>query len=512
MQTGNQTGNLLYWNGTQWARINPGQAGNVLTYQADGVPVAGMPFDTLTQTQRLALAIPLNSRIVYQTDTDTGFYFYKRAVWNRVAAYRNDFNGSLAIGFESGRSAQGSQAIALGSRTGYVGQGVASTAIGPYAGYQAQGQYSVAIGAEAGRDTQGIQAVSIGLYAGNKRQGQYALAAGWAAGYLYQGAGAVALGSYAGQNYQGQDALALGRSAGLQGQGAGAVAIGLEAGRDTQNVNATALGTQAGYIRQGVEAVAIGAYAGQYRQREHAVALGRAAGYQYQEPFAVALGFGAAYLKQGQSAIAIGTEAARDTQSIYAVAIGYNAGNKKQGQYAIAIGSSAGTTNQHANSIILNASGASLNSTYASALYVAPIRNAASGSTNLHYDPASKEVFYSSNTSDLRLKKNIQPIENGLATLLQLRPVSFDMKISLGDTQYPIHKSGFIAQEVQQVLPGLVSPLPGPDALLTLNTTDMIPVLVKAVQELYAENQVLKQETSALKKKMDLVPSVPDKK
>jgi len=512
MQTGNQTGNLLYWNGTEWARVNPGQAGNVLTYQTNGVPVAGMPFDTLTQAQRLAIAAPSNSRMVYQTNTDTGFYMYKKSSWHRLAAYQNETNGSMALGFESGRTAQGQQAIAIGSRAGYTSQGIASTAIGSFAGYQGQGQYGIAVGAEAGRDTQGVQAVAIGLYAGNKRQSQYALAIGWAAGYLYQGTGSVAAGPYAGQHYQGSDATAVGRSAGLQRQGAGATALGLEAGRDSQSVNATAIGIQAGYARQGLEAVALGAYAGQYYQGNRAIGLGRAAGYQNQADYAVAIGYGTAFLNQGQNAIAVGTEAGRDTQSTYAVAIGYNAGNKKQGQYAIALGPNAGTTNQHTNSIILNASTAGLNSSYANALFIAPIRNAASGNTTLHYDPASKEVFYSTNTSDLRLKRNVQPIPSGLATLLQLRPVSFDMKLSLGDTLYPVHKAGFIAQEVQQVLPGLVSPLPGPDTLLTLNTSDMIPLLVKAVQELHAENQVLKQETSALREKIAQGASVQDKK
>ena len=496
MQTGNQTGNLLYWNGTEWARISPGQAGNVLTYQADGTPVAGMPFDTLTQAQRLAIAAPSNSRIVYQINADTGFYVYKKNNWHRLAAYQNEPNGSLALGFESGQSTQGQQSVAMGYRSGYI----------------RQGNTSVAIGAEAGRDTQGIQATAVGWIAGSRQQGQNAVAVGGSAGYLNQGVGATAVGMNAGQNLQGTYATALGRGSGFQVQGTGATAVGMDAGRDSQSVNAVAIGFQAGYSTQGLEAVAIGPYAGQLRQGSYGIALGRQAAFQDQEIHALAIGHWSAYLKQGISAIALGTEAGRDTQSSYAIAIGHHAGNKRQGQSAIAIGTKAGFTSQHTNSIILNASGSTLNSTYAGALFIAPIRNAASGSTTLHYDPASKEVFYSANTSDLRLKRNIQPIPNGLEPLLRLRPVTFEMKLNLGDTLYPVHKAGFIAQEVQQVLPGLVSPLPGPDTLLTLNTTDMIPLLVKAVQELHAENQILKQETSALREKIGQGASVPDKK
>ncbi|MEY4106431.1 MAG: Ostreococcus tauri virus 1, partial [Bacteroidota bacterium] len=496
MQTGNQTGNLLYWNGTEWARVNPGQTGNVLTYRADGAPVAGMPFDTLTQAQRLAIAAPSNSRMVYQTNADTGFYMYKKSSWHRLAAYQNETNGSLALGFESGQGTQGQQSVAIGYRSGYTGQG--ST--------------SVAVGTEAGRDTQGVQATALGLRAGFRQQGQNAVAVGWSAGYLNQGVGATAVGMNAGQNTQGAYATALGRGSGFQAQGAGATALGMDAGRDSQSVNAIAVGFQAGYSKQGLEAVAVGPYAGYLRQGNYGIALGRQAAFQDQDIHALAIGHWSAYAKQGISAIALGTEAGRDTQSHYAIAIGHHAGNKRQGQSAIAIGTKAGFTDQHTNSIILNASGSTVNSTYTGALFIAPIRNAASGTTTLHYDPASKEVFYSTNTSDLRLKRNVQPIPSGLATLLQLRPVSFDMKLNLRDTLYPVHKAGFIAQEVQQVLPGLVSPLPGPDTLLTLNTSDMIPLLVKAVQELHAENQVLKQETSALREKIAQGASVQDKK
>ena len=512
MQTGNVIGNLLYWSGTQWARIAPGQEGNVLTYTANGTPFVGMTIDTVSQALRLAIAAPKNSRLVYQTDADTGYFFYKKIAWNRLASYRNDSSSPLAFGFEAGQTSQGPLAIAIGTRSGNTGQGSTATAIGHYAGNQLQGQYAIAIGSEAGRDSQSVQAIAVGLLAGSRRQSQNAVAIGWSSGYLSQGPSATAIGMNSGQNYQGGNAIALGRWAGYQLQGVNATAIGTGAGRDSQSVNAIALGFQAGYGRQGFEAIAIGVSAGQYRQGDYTTALGKNAAYQEQEPYALAIGYGAAFYKQGQGAISLGTEAGRDTQGIYSVAIGQNAGFKKQGQYAIAIGANAGYTSQHNRSVILNASGTTLNSTYTNALYIAPIRNAASGTTTLHYDPASKEVFYSTNTSDLRLKRNVQPIPSGLAALLQLRPVTFDMKISLADTLYPIHKAGFIAQEVQQVLPGLVSPLPGPDTLLTLNTTDIIPLLVKAVQELHAENQVLKQETSALREKIAQGASLLDKK
>ena len=56
------------------------------------------------------------------------------------------------------------------------------------------------------------------------------------------------------------------------------------------------------------------------------------------------------------------------------VKIGSGAGGTGQGSPTIAIGKDAGTTNQHNNSIILNASGAALNSGGTSRFYVRPVR------------------------------------------------------------------------------------------------------------------------------------------
>lgn len=58
----------------------------------------------------------------------------------------------------------------------------------------------------------------------------------------------------------------------------------------------------------------------------------------------------------------MGTLAATSNQGTNAVAIGKSAGVTNQGTFAVAVGYLAGQSSQHANSIILNASGAALNS------------------------------------------------------------------------------------------------------------------------------------------------------
>jgi hypothetical protein len=86
----------------------------------------------------------------------------------------------------------------------------------------------------------------------------------------------------------------------------------------------------------------------------------------------------------------------------------------------------------------------------------------------------------STNPSDQRLKNNIQSISYGLNEVLKLNPVTFDWKedkINQGK-QY-----GFIAQEVQKVMPDLVKNL-GIKDYLGLDKEAIFTILVKAIQEL----------------------------
>jgi hypothetical protein len=82
--------------------------------------------------------------------------------------------------------------------------------------------------------------------------------------------------------------------------------------------------------------------------------------------------------------------------------------------------------------------------------------------------------------SDARLKENVQPIKYGMDTVMALNPVSFNwIADGVGDI-------GFIAQEVQPVVPEVVSVVPTLnklDAPLTLRKDALVAVLVKAMQE-----------------------------
>ncbi|MBP6235976.1 MAG: tail fiber domain-containing protein [Saprospiraceae bacterium] len=81
-------------------------------------------------------------------------------------------------------------------------------------------------------------------------------------------------------------------------------------------------------------------------------------------------------------------------------------------------------------------------------------------------------------TSDLRLKKNIRNIESALEKVKKIRPVLFDWK----DNPTAINQFGFIAQEINKVLPEVVNHDKVSD-YFSVDYTEIIPVLTKAIQE-----------------------------
>ena len=99
--------------------------------------------------------------------------------------------------------------------------------------------------------------------------------------------------------------------------------------------------------------------------------------------------------------------------------------------------------------------------------------------------------------SDENIKTNVHPITNVLGKINALKPCHYEYKTKLGQT-----RTGFIAQEYETVFPGHVSEetaqkdflpfLPEGQTTIKGISTDLIPYLVQAIQELSAEVAALK--------------------
>jgi len=95
------------------------------------------------------------------------------------------------------------------------------------------------------------------------------------------------------------------------------------------------------------------------------------------------------------------------------------------------------------------------------------------------------------NASDVTIKKDIEDIKYGLNEVLQLRPRSYKMIEDDSD------QIGFIAQEIEEILPELVST--SERGMKGLSYGQITAVLAKAIQELKADNDAIRAELAALK-------------
>ena len=113
-----------------------------------------------------------------------------------------------------------------------------------------------------------------------------------------------------------------------------------------------------------------------------------------------------------------------------------------------------------------------------------------SGTTNFYfgYNGASKSYISSSTgafaaVSDMRAKKDIVDSKYGLAEILQLRSVEYLM---LEEDVTAKKHIGLIAQEVKAVIDEAVDDAIDEETLIGLDKSGLVPVLIKAIQELKA--------------------------
>jgi len=122
------------------------------------------------------------------------------------------------------------------------------------------------------------------------------------------------------------------------------------------------------------------------------------------------------------------------------------------------------------------------------------------------YNPLNSSSW--STTSDIRIKQNIRPLNDSIQKIISLNPVHFEYV----DKPEKI-KTGFIAQEFEQVLPGHVHETGCPESISNIIPelkneqikaidADLIPYLVGAIKEQQTQIQQLKSEIEFLKDKI----------
>lgn len=461
------------------------------------------------------------------------------AIGSYVASADTLKANQISIGYLSGTGGSGGfnetlageESVFIGVKSGNTVLGGRNVGVGPNAGYR-QEIDCVAIGANTAGNT-----ASTG-----NRQYQGAIAIGRHAGYTNQGANSIAIGINAGSNNQGVYAIALGyQSAETQQENYG-VAIGFKAAENYQDQHGIAIGTEAGRIQR-FAGVALGIYAGT-EQGQYSVAIGGGAG-QKSNAATIAIGTnagkgssGSGY--QGNNSIAIGSYAARSGQVANSIAI--NGSGQDQLNWANNSGLFINPVRQDssntANIVFYNAStkeftyadlgalGTGNANTYGylnNSVLFANSTGYASNTTNLQFF-TSNTTFVSGNTqirhaigvgttpdtanvgsiraihnivayySDERLKTKLGNIDDAVDKVMTLNGFYYEPNEVAQSLGYkPAKEVGLSAQEVQRILPEVISTAPISDEYLTIRYERIIPLLVEAIKELKAEIEELKK-------------------
>jgi hypothetical protein len=386
---------------------------------------------------------------------------------------------NVAVGSYSLQEVSSTRSIGIGYRAGQkitTGRGIA---IGDYAlggGTGVTGNFQVAVGTSALQNqTSGQRNTAIGYQAARTQStaAQNVAVGAWALEMNTTGSNNVAIGA---------DAMEQNTTASTN------VAVGYKAFEDNStSMNNTAVGGYAANNLLGSDNTAIGTWAlagGNGATANRNVAIGSYAGNA---------------VTTGVRNIFIGAQGAGQdiTTGSYNVMIGYQAAYwQTTSNYNVLIGNQAGT-NTSGGSNVTNLTDCVFigNETHPSAVTVTneiAIGNDAigqGGNTVMLGDALITNLYcYGSlsSPSDIKLKENVEDLPYGLDDVAQMRPVEYDLKVD------GRHDIGFIAQEMQEVVPDVVKEME--DGTLSIQYAKLVPVLVNAIKELQAEVELLKSK------------------
>jgi len=98
-------------------------------------------------------------------------------------------------------------------------------------------------------------------------------------------------------------------------------------------------------------------------------------------------------------------------------------------------------------------------------------------------------AYYS---SDARLKDNLQPITDALTKVKTLDGVTFNWNNLAKDKQLDVREAGVIAQQVQNILPEVVTQRD--NGYLAVRYEKLVPLLIEAIKELNAKVEQLEKK------------------
>jgi hypothetical protein len=397
---------------------------------------------------------------------------------NTAVGWRAGFNtgsNNTAIGWQAGYTA-GNNNTAVGASADFAANLTGATAIGY--GARANGNNSTAIGngavAAANTIQLGNTAVTDVITSGSITAGKDIIVSGVIVG---RGAG----------NVPNNNNVAIG-TRGLAGTGSANTAVGNDALiANTSGGNNVSIGSASLFTNTtGGSNVAIGHQAlWKNTTGSNNTANGREALKEFVGSDNTAIGYralwGSSGASTGTSNTAVGSGAGNAiTTGSNNIVIGGGDG-VATGSFNTLVGVNARvSTNSFSNATVIgyNAVAQGVNSTAIGNGAIATADNMiqlGNGSVTV----IRGSVAYSTG-SDSRIKKNIVNSTYGLATVLKLRPVEYNL------ISNDLKQVGFIAQEVQKLVPEVVTGKEGDlskGEILGITYSNLVPVLTKAIQE-----------------------------
>ena len=186
----------------------------------------------------------------------------------------------------------------------------------------------------------------------------------------------------------------------------------------------------------------------------------------------------------GSNNSAVGTGALSFSNTNNNTAMGTNSLKNTTGYSNTALGNAAGDINTTGNENTAIGATATFGANNLSNATAIGFGATASASHSVRLGNASVTVIGGqvawTAASDSRIKKNIVNSNYGLATVLKLRPVEYNL------TSNDLKQVGFIAQEVQKLVPEVVTGKEGDlskGEILGITYSNLVPVLTKAIQE-----------------------------